>query len=100
MLGNCRDMKLIDCRALFLVLFAPVRRNSSEQGGLICKPGFRRVRKQQILGELSLLSRDRSEPLEFLRIHYGQIQPGLRAVIEENRVHYLPRACRQSERNV
>ena len=57
MLGDRRDVKLIDGRTLLFCLLAPVRRNIPQQRGVrIFRWDFlRRMRKKQILRQLSLI---------------------------------------------
>src|SRR5207247_7521009 len=50
--------------------------------------------------DLSFFGGDGRKPLDLLRVDDGQIQPGLRRVVQENRIHHLASARGQPKGNV
>ena len=66
-------------------------RSNSAADGLPAHPSAHV--EQQVLRQPPLLLRNRREPLQLLRVHDRQVQPGLRAVVQEDRVHHFSRAA-------
>ncbi len=101
-LRNRRDVKLIDRRFLFLALFSPILGHVTQKLGsrVIRSQILRLVLKQQILRKSPFMLWNRSEPLQLLRIHDRQVQPGFSAVVQEDRINHLARARRQPERHI
>ena len=102
MLGNRGDVKLVDRGLLLARLRAPVGRRAAEQRSLRMRLREfpRRAIEEQIFGELALVLGNRREALDALGVHDREIEPRLRAVIQENGVDHFARAGRQSERHV
>jgi hypothetical protein len=94
MLGDGRDVELVDGRALLGRLLAPVLR----RGAQILVLGIRGRRvKEQALRQPPLFFGNRREPLQFFGVDDGQVQARFGAVIEEDGVHHFARRRRQAE---
>ena len=95
MLGDGGDVELVDGGLLFRRSAArqssgAVRSDSSSaSAGGVLKSRFSARRRSS--------SGMRREALQLLRVDDGQIEPGLGAVIEEDRVHHFARRRRQAE---
>jgi hypothetical protein len=92
MFGDRRDVELVDGGTLLQALLPPVFGRKLQILGAVRR---RRV-EQQALRQPPLILRNRRETFQFLGVDNGQIQPGLGAVIKEDRVHHLARGGGQS----
>ena len=56
--------------------------------------------EQQVFGQPALFLRNRGEALQLLGVDDGEVEPGLGAVIEEDRIDHFARRRRQAEGDV
>ncbi len=100
--GDGGDVELVDSHLLLAGLRSPIGRRVAKQRSLRVIGGHanRNVIEQEVFSELALRFGDRGEALEALGIDDGQIQAGLGAVVEENRVDDFPGAGRKAEGDV
>ena len=80
------------------VLLAEVRRRRRRGG--ICAERPLSVFEEQVLGQLALLLRDRRVALELLGVDDREVEAGLGAVVQEDRVSSLAAGVGQAERDV
>ncbi len=94
MLGDGRDVKLIDGRFLLRRLLAPVGRRAAQIGGFGMTFGNFRggVLNSKAFGELAFVLGNRAEALDALGVDDGQIEPRLGAVVQENGIDHFARA--------
>ena len=95
--GDGGDMELVDGRPLRRRLLAPILRRCAKV--LILGAGRRPV-EEEAFSKPPLLLGYGSETLQFLRVHDGEIETRLRAVIQKDGVDYFARRRRQSEGDV
>ena len=96
MVRDRRDVELVDGDLLLAGLPTPVLRSPAQFLGAI---DGRRV-EEHVLGQAAFLFREGREPLELLRVHDRQVQPGFRRVVKEDGVDHLAGRCRQPEGHV
>ena len=102
MFGDRGDVELIDGGFLLARLLAPVGGGAANYFGLRM-----RVRdfswdaiEEQIFGQRALVLGDRREALDALGVDDGEIEAGLRAVVEKDGVDDFAGAGREAEGNV
>src|SRR5437879_9222405 len=100
--GDGGDVELVDSHLLLAGLSSPSGRRVAEQRSLRVIGGHanRDVIEQEVFSELALRFGDRGEALEALSVDDGEIQAGLGAVVEENRVDHFPGAGWKAEGDV
>ena len=96
-LGDGRDVELVERRLFLRALLPPILRRRAQQ--FVFRIHRRRV-EQQVLRQPPLLFRDGCKALQLLGVDDRQVQPRLGAVIEEDRIHHFARLRGKAERNV
>ena len=102
MFGDRRNMELIDGGFLLARLLAPVGRGAANYCGLRMRVRdvSRDTVEEQIFGQRALVLGDRREALDAFGVDDGEIEAGLRAVVEKDGVDDFARAGRKAEGNI
>ena len=97
MLGDGGDVELIDGR---LLLGASARASPPERCAAIRPASTGGVLNSRFSARRRSSSGMRREALQLLGVHDREVEPGLGAVVQEDRVHHFARRGGQAERDV
>src|SRR6185437_9265760 len=102
MLGDGGDVKLVDCGFLLARLAAPIGGGVAQEHGLGMTggKGARRRIEEQVFGKGAFGFGNRGEALDAFGVDDGEIEAGLRAVIQEHGIDDFARAGGKAEGDV